>query len=96
LIQLRCTTHRVWCKNIGQNVQVFYQNNSFFFKKKYSYYGEQNIPTQKLCLTSNILETAEKIIPSVKKQMPVWMQPDTVVAINSKKNIHKKFGESSI
>ena len=42
-----------------------------------------------------ILETAEKVTPSVKSPAPTWMQKDTQKAINNKKDVRKKHGDSS-
>ena len=46
-------------------------------------------------VNNNILETAEKVTPSVKSPVPSWMQKDTQKAINNKKDVRKKHGDSS-
>ena len=47
-------------------------------------------------INNHIIETAEKIIPPVREPLPNWMQTDTMTAINNKKAIRQKYGDSSI
>ena len=47
-------------------------------------------------VNSHIIETAKKITPPVKDPLPKWMHTDTLIAINSKKTIRQKYGDSSI
>jgi len=46
-------------------------------------------------VNNHIIETAKKITPSVKSPIPAWMQNDTLNAINNKKEVRKKHGDSS-
>ena len=43
-----------------------------------------------------IIETADKIIPSVKQPPPTWMSKGTIQAINNKKDVRRKHGDRSI
>ena len=45
---------------------------------------------------NHIIKTAEKITPPVREPLPNWMQTDTMTAINNKKAIRQKYGDSSI
>ena len=47
-------------------------------------------------VNNHIIETAEKITPAVKVPLPTWMHNDTLTAINNKKMIRQKHGDSSI
>ena len=47
-------------------------------------------------INNHIIETAEKITPPVREPLPNWMQTDTMTAINNKKAIRQKYGDSSI
>ena len=47
-------------------------------------------------INNHIIETAEKITPPVREPLPNWMQTDTTTAINNKKAIRQKYGDSSI
>ena len=46
-------------------------------------------------VNSEILVTADKITPPVKSPAPQWMQPDTRKAIENKKDVCKKHGDTS-
>ena len=46
-------------------------------------------------VNNHILETADKVTPSVKSPTPTWMKNDTYKAINNKKDVRKKHGDSS-
>ena len=46
-------------------------------------------------VNTEILVTADKITPPVKSPAPQWMQPDTRKAIENKKDVRKKHGDTS-
>jgi hypothetical protein len=46
-------------------------------------------------VNTEILETADKITPPVKSTSPQWMQLDTKRAIENKKDVRKKHGDTS-
>ena len=47
-------------------------------------------------VNDSITKTAEKITPPVKSPSPTWMQSDTLRAVNNKKQVRQKHGDSSI
>ena len=47
-------------------------------------------------VNEKIIEVAEKVTPPLRSSPPLWIQPDTLRAIDNKKVVRKKHGETSI